>query len=374
MPNPYDPQNPAKPNYFGGRHAVLVKVQERIRRALEQKQSGGILIYGFRGVGKTSLLNKIRSIVEPDIREPNHHIIVISRRLSRTTNDQELYRILAESLVDEVEKRKTFFQKIGDRASGVNTVSFAQFYVDFSKTQDKKSEFFQWQTSVRSLNNASLIIIEIDDADYLSVEAISELKTITEQATHVPILLVVSGGAEFDKKLVSEFSPIARIFSGASFNIGEFSLEETREVLELPLRNETTKWTNEAIQQVHKLSRGYPYLVQCLASASYMENQQIEKTHVTDALPRALEMGRPWFENELADASDYDIISFAKMAQSGKTELKSTEITDLGISAVYIGRLVRLKVIEKVNRGRYAIIKAPIIAQYHLVKRRLKLR
>ena len=30
MPNPYDPQGPARPEYFGGRKAVLTKVAERI--------------------------------------------------------------------------------------------------------------------------------------------------------------------------------------------------------------------------------------------------------------------------------------------------------------------------------------------------------
>lgn len=373
MANPYDPQNPAKPNYFGGRHAVLTKVQERIDRALTQKQSGGILIYGFRGVGKTSLLNKIRSIIEPDVREPNKNTIVISRRLSRTTNDEELYRILVESLVDEIERRKTSFEKVTEKASTVKSISFAQFQVAFSIRKGERSEFSRWQTAVRALKNTELVIIEIDDADYLSVEAISELKTIVEHTTHVPLLVVVSGGADFNKKLVNDFSPIARVFSGAAFNIGEFSQEETREVLELPLKNEATRWTQDAIQTVHKLSKGYPYLVQCLASASYTENREIEKKYVVDALKQALDIGKPWFENELVDASDNDIISFAKIADSGKTTLKSTEITtDLGISPIYIGRLVKLKVIEKINRGRYTLIKAPIIAQYHLLKRGLK--
>ena len=61
MPNPYDPQTPARPEYFGGREQVLRKLRERIAIAKEHKKSGGILIFGHRGVGKTSLLNKIIS-------------------------------------------------------------------------------------------------------------------------------------------------------------------------------------------------------------------------------------------------------------------------------------------------------------------------
>lgn len=54
-----DPQGPARPEYFGGRKVVLTKVAERIAIARQHKKSGGILIYGHRGVGKTSLIDKI---------------------------------------------------------------------------------------------------------------------------------------------------------------------------------------------------------------------------------------------------------------------------------------------------------------------------
>lgn len=45
MVNPYDPQNPAKPDFFGGRKHILQIVVERINKAKERKQSGGVLVY-----------------------------------------------------------------------------------------------------------------------------------------------------------------------------------------------------------------------------------------------------------------------------------------------------------------------------------------
>ena len=62
MPNPYDPQNPAKPDYFGGRIEALQIANERLDRAFRSNQSGGILVYGHRGVGKSSLLKKCLSV------------------------------------------------------------------------------------------------------------------------------------------------------------------------------------------------------------------------------------------------------------------------------------------------------------------------
>ena len=85
MTNPYDPQSPAKPNFFGGRKPILEVAQQRIEKAIKQKQSGGILVFGHRGVGKTSLVKKVISLLE----DQNDHIekkvncIAIYRRLSK---------------------------------------------------------------------------------------------------------------------------------------------------------------------------------------------------------------------------------------------------------------------------------------------------
>src|SRR3989338_6867151 len=121
MPNPYDPQTPARPEYFGGREPVLKRLRERIEMAKKHKKSGGVLIYGHRGVGKTSLINKIVSEMSGSSDNPSD-ILIINRRLARTTNDQELYRLLNEELIQQIEKRKTVVEKIKSMAKNVNSV------------------------------------------------------------------------------------------------------------------------------------------------------------------------------------------------------------------------------------------------------------
>src|SRR3989338_7139017 len=110
MSNPYDPQSPAKPDYFGGRKQILQIVEERMGKAKEQEQSGGILIYGHRGVGKTSLLKKIINLADPENKGQN--IVAVYRRLPKTTSDSELYQIIAESVLEEINNKKNLFEKI----------------------------------------------------------------------------------------------------------------------------------------------------------------------------------------------------------------------------------------------------------------------
>ncbi|MBS3158111.1 ATP-binding protein [Candidatus Woesearchaeota archaeon] len=370
MPNPYDPQTPARPEYFGGREPVLKRLRERIEMAKEHKKSGGVLIYGHRGVGKTSLINKIISEMAGTEEKPSD-ILIINRRLGRTTNDQELYRILCEELILQVNKRKNIVEKMKSMAKNINGISLFNIGVERSNVEPNRSSYHIWRTYIENLKDVKLILIAIDDADWLSIEAIGELKTIVEEISTIPILLTISGFIDFEEKLVDKYSPVARIFSGASFNIGRFSLEETKEVICKPLVNEKTKWEDEAITILHKVTGGYPYLVQCLASASYSDGNTINISRVKENIKQAVKIGQSWLDHEIPDASDQDVISFAKITNLNKDIVQSIEISKVGVSPPYVGRLVKLRILKKLRRGRYSIEKSPMIATFELLKREL---
>jgi hypothetical protein len=370
MPNPYDPQTPARPEYFGGREHILEKLRERIAMAGQHGKSGGILIWGHRCVGKTSLITKITSEVRGTPNSPSN-VLIITRRLARTTNDQELYTMLNEEMIEQVEKRQNVVNKIKGLAGNISGLNAFSLGVALNKTETEKSPYHKWRSYVENLENAELILIAIDDADWLSIEAIGELKTIVEEVSGIPVLLIISGFIDFEEKLVNQYSPVARVFSGASFNIGRFSLDETKEVLMKPLVGEKTSWNNGAIKVLQKVSGGYPYLVQCVASASYSEGETITEGRVKEKTTAAVNIGRSWLDHEIPEASNQDVISFAKITKLDKDIISSTEISDAGVSPPYIGRLVKLGVLKQVRRGTYSIEKSPMIATFELLKRKL---
>ena len=123
---------------------------------------------------------------------------------------------------------------------------------------------------------------------------------------------------------------------------------------------------------MQELSGGYPYLVQCLASACYADGINIDAARVTDNIKNALATGKAWLSHEIPGASDNDIKSFLRIAEMHKSTFTSSEMSDSGIAPPYIGRLVGLKVIKKISRGRYKLNKAPIIAYYHSLERHLQ--
>ena len=368
MSNPYDPQTPARPEYFGGRQKVLASITERIESAKSHKKSGAALIYGHRGVGKTSLLNKIIDEAKGTEERPSN-LLYFYRRLGRTTNDEELYRFLTEELIAAIESRKNFIERLlGKR---IENIDLKVIELKIGSDLREKSPYQIWKSYLNKLRDVDYVLIAIDDADFLSVEAIGELKSIVEDIGPIPILLVISGGIQFEGKLVDDYSPVARIFSGASFNIGKLDQSETKEVLEKPLVTEKTRWDAQSVSEIYKLTGGYPYLIQCLAKASYTENATITKKHVRAHIKDAIDIGKSWLNHEIPNASDQDVLSFVKITQLEKNVFQSVDMASVGIQSVYIGRLVKLGIIKKISRGRYELQKSPIIAEFEKLKRDL---
>jgi len=371
MYNPYDPQNPAKPDYFGGRKQVLKAVQDRIDRAKAQHQSGGILAYGHRGVGKTSLIKKIVDIAtSPESGSEN--ALIVYRRISKQTDAERLYQLLIEGLLEEIQGRQTKIQRLKAVAAKVSSIKLLEFGVDLKSVDNSsQSQYQRWRSLLRSLQNADFVLIALDDADYLTPDALGELKTIVEDSVDAPILLVVSGGISFERGLVDEYSPIARVFSGASTNLGEFTREETKEVLTKPLEGKANLWLEDGIDELQRLTFGYPYLVQCVASASYAGDRTLDASRVKEAISQAVSIGKSWLDHEIPNASDQDVLSFSRLINQGKHSFRSAEITNLGVRSVYIGRLVKLGVLKQISRGRYVLQKSPIVATYEHLKRGL---
>lgn len=370
MSNPYDPQIPARPEYFGGRKEVLKKLKEKIELSVESKNSGGILIYGHRSVGKTSLIDKMVNEISQSEYFPNN-ILIVGRRLSKPTTENELYQMLIEEATHEIEKRKNWINKMKDKSQIISGLNIFGVGVNLNDVPKGYTPYYSWKRLVDNLNGVDLILISIDDADFLSKDAIGQLKTIVEDRLQIPVLLIISGFVGFEEKLVDDYSPVARVFSGANYNIGKFSFDEVKEVLLKPLEKRKVTWGEDAIKKVHKLTVGYPFLVQCLAKASYIEEGVITTEIVDSKLDEAINLAESWLNHEIPDASDLDIISFAKLADLNQDIIQSNKITSLGISALYVERLVKLGVLKRQRRGKYSIDKSPMIAIFEMLKRGL---
>ncbi len=369
--NPYDPAIPATPERFAGRARLIDRTASLLEKARVSRTSSAILLYGHRGSGKTSALRKVEALVAAW----DSHAIRIEVPLRQRRGEAALLMDIADELqrfLDQAKEADSFFRRVHARLSSVSmSVLGTGFAVTKSEHRAASNPFTGFRKVLSAAAEAPLVLIAVDDAELLDDVGLGTLKTITEAALGLPILLVVAGGPELWTRLsLRGGSPVARIFSGSTFDMSDFTLEETRIALEAPVRRSRVKWSPAAIERVQALSHGYPYLVQCLAESSFQEGG-ISAADVDRGVPAAVELASPWLEHEIGSASDEDVRAFVRIAGLGRTTFRTTEILRAGVLPPYIPRLVRLGVLAPVRRGVYALRKAPVIAYFQALRRQI---
>ncbi|MBI5366801.1 MAG: AAA family ATPase [Planctomycetes bacterium] len=372
--NPFDPQRPSPPESFAGRERIIRRTREFITAAGSARRGGALLLHGHRGSGKTSALRKIQALVRA---ETDAAILV---ELPLRTRSSE--SVLLRDAVEEIHRccaepgrggsrRRAALKKISEVNLGVAGVGVR---LTGPRSGDAVNPLTLWRSCLSAIADRPILCLCIDDSELLDKTGLGTLKTIAEAPGGIPILLAVAGGPELMKRLSeSDSSPVARVFSGAVFDLEEFTVEETAEALAAPLRAAGVPgaWSPAAAQRIWELSHGYPYLVKCLAYAAYREGVELQSADVEAAVSEALAVASSWLDREVPHASDADLVAFGRIARTGKTALRSVEILRLGIQSPYIARLVRLGVLKRTARGHYDLRKAPVIAYYHLLRRKL---
>ncbi len=299
--------------------------------------------------------------------------------LLQTSSDSDLLRSIVQEIVSSARRKKIelgSWTRLIDRLEPVH-VGVLGSGVEVARRHpvEERTALTLWREYLEAIREAPVLTVCIDDADRLTAAGVGTLKTIAEAQTPLRVILVVAGGLELTRRLAThEFSPVARVFSGAMLDREAFTEEETRETLEPPLRGEPDagSWTAEGVRRVHQLSHGYPYLVKCVAHATYRPRAVLDAGDVESAVPRTLEIAAPWLDREIPEASDGDIRAFVRIARFKKTHLTASEIGSLGVTSVYTKRLVKLEVLRHVAPGRYELRKAPAIAYYHEKRRHLE--
>jgi energy-coupling factor transporter ATP-binding protein EcfA2 len=367
---PYDPQRPATPESFAGRQDLVTFVGNAIQVGGTLHRGSAVLLYGYRGSGKTSALRKIQSVV----RAATPKAVIVEVPLRIPSSEAMLVHGIAEMVRGQAATQTSVNARVKRALERLNSVTVLGSGIGMApaRAASPSALLGVWQDALTLLEGRPMLCICIDDAELLKSGEIGILKTMVESDSPVPLFICVAGGPELLEKLSQrEASPILRAFSGAIFDIGQFTLEETKEALEAPLKaaRSTSQWDQKAVATIQRLTHGYPYLVQCFAAATYREGQRLKGDDVEKAIPAALSLASSWLEREIPEASDEDIRAFAKIASLGSNELRSADALRLGINHIYLSRLQKLGVLKRVARGHYELRKAPAIAYFHALRR-----
>lgn len=270
--NPYAPGAGTPPPELAGRD----ELRETVRIALERVRAGrptkSILMVGLRGVGKTVLLDKLRddaaasgmetirveapenrslpAILAPQLRQA-------LLRLSRNEQAKELAQRALRGLAGFAKALKVKYQDIEvgmdfepepGLADNGDLEHDLQALLEVSGAAAKKA--------------GTALVMFVDELQYVDEEQLASLITALHRSAQrsLPVVLVGAGLPQLPGKMGRAKSYAERLFDFPQ--IGPLSVQAARLAIRKPAAEQGINVNEDALDQIIKETRGYPYFLQ----------------------------------------------------------------------------------------------------------------
>jgi len=256
----FTPSQPiSQPELFAGRRELL----ERLIHLIED-QYLHVVVYGDRGMGKTSLLNVISILAA----EADYHVVYTScgsdttfESLTRSWLSEVplLFHSGFEPTDEAVEKGGVFSDQLGDREVTVADVT----------------------TLLEQVEGTRLLLI-VDEFDRVELERVRAklaelIKNLSDRGA--PIQILIAGVASNLASLVSHIPSIRRNLIGMP--VSPMSDDEISELLSGGFQRAEIRFNDQARDTFLKVCRGLPYFAQLIALHASIEMFKNEREEVT---------------------------------------------------------------------------------------------
>jgi len=340
--NPFVPGAGTAPPELVGREAVLDEAAVTFARIKGGKSARSFLLVGLRGVGKTVLLNRLQDIAEkagyralaieapenkrlPAILAPQLRQLLFS--LDRMQNvNEHVKRALAvlksfgnafRVTYHELEFGLNIDAETGTADSGDLEADLPELFLAVARAAEARG---------------TPVAIFIDEMQYLTEQELSALIMAIHKIgqKNLPLVLVGAGLPQLVGLTGKCKSYAERLFDFP--HIGALSSFDARNALQIPVRKEGALFENAALDEIIRVTKGYPYFLQewgyhawNTATRSPITLGVIKDSH--DAVVRRLDANffRVRFDRLTPREKDY----LRAMAELGPDAHRSGEVADL---------------------------------------------
>ncbi|MFK5633485.1 MULTISPECIES: AAA family ATPase [unclassified Ornithinimicrobium] len=271
--NPYAPGAGQRPPELAGRDEQLERFQvvlERIRRGRPERS---MILTGLRGVGKTVLLNALRSTAvrarwgtgkyearpEQGMRRPMAAALHVAVRELGHPRGEEVDHVLG--VIKAFAQKDQPGAKLRDRWNPGIDVPAMSGRADSGDIEIDLVELF---TDVGGLaaDVGKGVGIFIDEMQDLGPEDVSAICAACHELSQsaLPVIVVGAGLPHLPAVLSASKSYSERLFR---YNrIDRLSREEAARALQNPAADEGAAWAGEALEAMYAATGGYPYFIQ----------------------------------------------------------------------------------------------------------------
>ena len=337
--NPYAPGAGTPPPELVGRDVVLEDAEIALHRLRNGLAAKSLLMVGLRGVGKTVLLNQM--LLDADgrgyecvwIEAPEDRSLPATLagplnsaliRLSRSAAAARLARKARRSLAGFVRAMKVSYEDIG-------------FSIDLDG-EEGVADSGDLDTDLPSLlavageaarARGTVLALFIDELQYVEERQLGALITALHRAAQrrLPVALIGSGLPQLVGQVGSARSYAERMFSFPE--IGPLAGDAARRALEAPAGRLGVTYSEEALDDILRITEGYPYFLQEWGSACWMlaDGPVVTRRDVDAASPVAInELDTTFFRVRFERTTPFERRYLRAMADLGPGPHRSGEV------------------------------------------------
>ena len=358
--NPFSPGAGTPPPELAGRNVLLDRVKILLARVREGRPEKSVLLVGLRGVGKTVLLNELEILAE----QAGYKTILLEAHDSKSLSAllaPPLRKLLLslDRMSNVSDKARRGLRVLKGFVNGVKlTVGDLEIGLDIeaeagtADSGDLEADLPELFIAVAEAAQDRKIPVAIllDEIQYLSAKELSALIMAMHKMAQKRLPLVLIGaGLPVLPGLAGESKSYAeRLFDFPE--LGPLLAVDAWHALRDPAQDEGADFTDEALDEIVRLTQGYPYFLQEWGYQSWNHAPQspIQLADVQRATPRIIErLDANFFRVRFDRLTPSEKNFLRAMAHLGPDSHRTGDIAmTLGTTAKGLGP-VRSKLIKK---------------------------
>lgn len=356
--NPFSPGAGTPPPEFVGRDHLLKKADIILQRVKARRSAKSLILVGLRGVGKTVLLFRIREQAEAagykalmiEVPEDKALAEILLPPLRQILLALDAMENLSAKVKRSLRVLKSFASglkvKIGDLELGLDAE------VGSADSGDLEMDLGNLLVAVAEAgaDRKTAVALCLDELQYLSETDLGALIMALHQVAQKQLPLVLFGAAlpQLVAKAGRSKSYAERLFEFPE--IGPLAPEDAREALDGPVSREGVSFTSEALDELVRITEGYPYFLQQWGYASWeaARRSPIELATVQIASGLAVEgLDESFFRVRFDRLTPREKVYLRAMAAGGPKPQRSGEIAErMGVKVTTVAP-IRSTLIQK---------------------------
>ncbi|MCI0430892.1 MAG: AAA family ATPase [Rhodospirillales bacterium] len=270
--NPFAPGAGTPPPALIGRKEILRKAEVTLARIREGRPAKSLLLVGLRGVGKTVLLVRFQEFAEKaaykavlvEAHESKSLAALLMPPLRQILLSLDRFEKVSVQVKRGLRVLKSFARtvkiKLGDFEIGLD-IEPEHGSADSGDLEADLPELLVAIAEAAAARNSAIGII-IDEMQYLSEEELSALIMGVHKVTQRQLPLVVLGAGL--PQLVG-LSGKSKSYAERLFDfpeVGALKPADARNALQEPVRREAVEFQSKALDDIVRVTQGYPYFLQ----------------------------------------------------------------------------------------------------------------